>query len=168
MPLPPFRPGAPGKRPVGAGHLDHLQVLAPVEPEGGRLPVLAEEVLGDELAPRASAFQGGHDHRLQAREAVAFEQEQDPDVFARALAAVIGFQAPAQHPETLGQPPALLRTGEVQRSGLALQKRRVVDRLKADLLLLPDPPPVIRPRRLSPPFYRTAFHRRLHISAVQV
>ena len=69
-----------------------------------------------------------------------FQEPQHPDVFARAIAIVLRFQPPPQNVEALGQDPALQRSRLVQRTRLAFQQRQIVQGLKGDLLLLPDPP----------------------------
>jgi hypothetical protein len=103
-------------------------------------PVLPrKEKLGDRIPSdgphRQSLLHGGP----QLGQGMLFQPPQPPDVFAGAFAFVLVFQPAAQPAEAFGQDPPGQRAGVIQRAGLALQQRQIMPRLKANLLLLPDP-----------------------------
>ena len=67
------------------------------------------------------------------------QQAEHLDILPRAVAVPFGSSRRRNSRKTLRQRPARQRPGMIQCSRLGLQQRQIMQRFKADLLVLPDP-----------------------------
>ena len=148
----------------------------PVQRKHRAPPVLPrKEKLGDRIpgdGPHGQSLLHGGTHLGQG---MLLQEPQHPDVFPRAVALPLVFQPAAQHAKALGQGPPGQRASVIQGAGLAFQQRQIMQRLKTDLLLLPDPlmsrhllPLHIQPHLLPVAFHHHRTMRPLHRHRVVV
>ena len=122
------------ERPVGAqirwfdGHGLEVRVAVEAEEADGLFGVV-EQDQGHGVGSGGAEGDGLADRSGELRQGGALQEAQHLDELAGPPVAMIGFEAPAQGGEALGQLPVLQRPGEVDGAGLALQEGQVVDRL---------------------------------------
>src|SRR5450759_113153 len=133
-----------GEAPVGAevdvldGH--GLEVREAVEAEQADGALLAvEQDQGDRVVARRSDRKRHLDGPVELLQRRLLQKAQHLDVLPGAERAQVALQAPAQEGEAHRQVPVRQGPGVVERAGLALEQRQVVEGVEEDLLLGPAP-----------------------------